>query len=294
MSLVTAKSLLDEWVADLTSGKGPVLHSCGPALEGLKIGPGLVTLIGGAPGAGKTALTMQAVIDALRADSSLRVMVANVEMSPTVLMDRQLSRMSGIPLDDIRFRRLAGHTGRLEAGVNALCEIADRMAFHKGPFTLRAVADSMQEHQAGLIALDYVQRFKAGDDADREQRQEIDGMMGILRQWADGDFAVMAVSAVARQRGSGGSNYAGLGLASYRGSSELEYGADSAWVLSTADDSNGVTFECVKNRHGDTPKLTLNFDRARQRFDRACAQPMRQPAAYAYSPKEYDDDDRPF
>ena len=43
-------------------------------LARLEIGPGLVTLLGGAPGAGKTALTMQLVFEALERTPSLRAL----------------------------------------------------------------------------------------------------------------------------------------------------------------------------------------------------------------------------
>jgi hypothetical protein len=53
-----------------------------------------VTLLGGAPGAGKTALSMQWALDALRLTPSLRCVVCNVETPPAVLLDRQLARLS--------------------------------------------------------------------------------------------------------------------------------------------------------------------------------------------------------
>ena len=81
----------------------------------IEIGPKLVTLIGGAPGAGKTAFTMQAIVDALRLTPTLRVLVCNIEMTPPVLLDRQLARLSGIDLDTIRYRRFAAeHADRLD------------------------------------------------------------------------------------------------------------------------------------------------------------------------------------
>ena len=52
--------LLDRWRDDVLSGKPPTLYPVGTGeLARIEIGPGLVTLIGGAPGQGKTALTMQ-------------------------------------------------------------------------------------------------------------------------------------------------------------------------------------------------------------------------------------------
>ena len=42
---------------------------------------------------------MQCVVDALRLSPTLRAVVCNVEMPPEVLLDRQLSRLSGVALD---------------------------------------------------------------------------------------------------------------------------------------------------------------------------------------------------
>ncbi|MFN9911238.1 MAG: DnaB-like helicase C-terminal domain-containing protein, partial [Pirellulaceae bacterium] len=67
---------------------------------------GLNVIMLGAPGAGKTSFVMQIVVDALRLTPNLRAVVCNVEMPPEVLLDRQLSRLSGVPLEAIRYRRL--------------------------------------------------------------------------------------------------------------------------------------------------------------------------------------------
>lgn len=96
----TAADLLDQWRDDLLTG----------ALARLELGPGLVTLLGGPPGIGKTAFSMQLVFDALRLTPSLRALCCNIEMTPRVLLDRQLARLSGIDLDAIRYRRLDAPT----------------------------------------------------------------------------------------------------------------------------------------------------------------------------------------
>ena len=105
---ITAADTFDNWRDDLLTGKPPTFYKIaadGP-LSDIEIGPKLITLVGGAPGAGKTAFIMQSVIDALRLSPTLRVVVCNIEMPPEVLLDRQLSRLSGVPLDVIRYRRL--------------------------------------------------------------------------------------------------------------------------------------------------------------------------------------------
>ena len=134
--------LLDPWRDDVLSGKPPTLYPVGTGeLARIEIGPGLVTLVGGAPGAGKTALTMQWVLDALSATPSLKALVLNVEMSPSILLDRQLARLADIDLTLIRHRRLtAEHAGAIERGMQALEDLADRLAFVRPPFDLANVA----------------------------------------------------------------------------------------------------------------------------------------------------------
>src|SRR4051794_35941770 len=103
--------LIGTWREDVLSGTPPALYRVGDGdLARIEIGPKLVTLFGGAPGVGKTSLVMQLALEALVRTPSLRALVLNVEMSPAVLLDRQLSRLADIDLTLIRHRRLAaGH-----------------------------------------------------------------------------------------------------------------------------------------------------------------------------------------
>src|SRR5262245_38350933 len=117
---VCAADALAGWREDVLTGKAPTLYPIGTGdLAGIEIGPGLVTLLGGAPGAGKTAFAMQAVLDALRLTPTLRALVCNVEMSSAVLLDRQLARISGIDVATIRYRRLgANHAERIDQAMH--------------------------------------------------------------------------------------------------------------------------------------------------------------------------------
>ena len=65
--------------------------------------------------------------------------------------------------------------------------------------------------------------------------------MGSLRQFADAGVAIIVVAALARSKDAKGrSSYNdGLSLASFRETSELEYGADDAFVLAP-DDGEGL------------------------------------------------------
>jgi replicative DNA helicase len=269
-----ASDAMESWRQDVMTGRAPTLHPIGSGNLGrIEVGPGLVTLIGGAPGAGKTAFTMQAVVDAMRITPTLRVLVANCEMSASALLDRQLARLSGIDLTTIRHRRLgAEHGERLNVAMDALDTIGDRLAFLRPPFSLRNIAESADAAQANLIVVDYVQRFDLGGQGD-ETRGRVNMLMNVLRQFADAGVAVIVVSAVGRTKDKKGRNsYAGegLNLASFRESSELEFGADDAFILHPADDGTEGRVVCLrhlKSRHGECRDIRLIFDRPRQSFE---------------------------
>lgn len=269
---LTAADVMDTWREDVLTGKAPVLYPFGDGdLRRIEVGPGLVNLIGGAPGAGKTAFSMQAVIDALRLTPGLRACVCNVEMSPAVLLDRQLARLAGVNLTAVRYRRLgAEHADRIDRGLCTLGDLADRLCFVRPPFDLANVAasaDAFLQGGGGLLVLDYIQRIRPpGEHADR--RGSVDACMSYLRQFADAGVAVLVVSAVGRSKDKQGRNSYGngLNLASFRESSELEFGADSAFILSPSDDGGEVTLKHLKDRHGQPQDIALTFDRAHQSF----------------------------
>jgi len=269
----TGADVLDAWRDDVLQGTPPTLYPIGAGeLARLEVGPGLVTLIGGAPGAGKTAFTMQATLDALRLTPTLRALVCNIEMPPPVLFDRQLARLSGVDLTTIRYRRLtAEHADRIDQGLNTLASVADRLCFVRPPFDLGNVAAAADDFDAGLLVLDYIQRIAPPGDHEHD-RGRVNRTMDYLRQFADAGVAVVVVSAVGRSKdGKGRSSYAGegLNLASFRESSELEFGADDAFILHPdGDDAEGdlTTLKHLKSRHGECRTLSLRFDRARQSF----------------------------
>ncbi len=268
----TAADVYDDWREDVLRGTPPVLFPVGTgALAHIEIGPGLVTICGGAPGAGKTALLMQLVVDALRLDSNLRALVCNVEMAPKVLLERQLARLSGVSLEAIRRRRLGtAHSARIQQGLDTIAAVSERLCFVRPPFDLANVAASADDFGANIILLDYIQRIpppgKHGD-----KRGSVNASMDYLRQFADANVAVLVVAAVSRTRDAAGrSSYdgAGLNLASFRESSELEFGADDAFML--INDSNAdqqVILRHLKSRHGRARDLTLRFLGDHQHFE---------------------------
>jgi len=266
---VTGESLFAEWRDGVLTGTGPIVFP--HTLPVPEISPGKVILLGGAPGAGKTALAMMCVTEALRHTPALRALVCNVEMAPGALLDRQLARLSGITAEAIRHRRFTSeHADRLDAGLATLETFVERLAFLEPPFDLSNVANAADEHGVDLIVLDYLQRIlPPGNHID--PRLRVGATMDMLRQFAAAGCAVLALSAVGRSRDAQGrSTYAAgsMGLASFRDSGELEFGADDAFLIAPVDDAEPsvVRLSHLKCRHGATRTIDLNFDRAHQSF----------------------------
>jgi replicative DNA helicase len=147
---------------------------------------------------------MQLIVDGLRLNPELRAVVCNIEMPAAVLLDRQLTRLSGISAETIRYRRLdASHGARLKTGMSTLQSIADRLCFLRPPLDLTNVAATADEFGGRLLLLDYIQRIlPPGQHSDR--RGSVDATMNYLRQFADAGIAVVVVAAVARQKDSRG------------------------------------------------------------------------------------------
>ncbi len=264
-SYITGADLLGSWFADVERGEAPVRYALPEPFAGLDVRPGRLILFGGAPGGGKTAALVQVGIDLLRQNESARLLVANVEMIPALLIERTASRLSGVPLTAIADRTLTGEQlGRIRATVNALARIAGRLAFLHAPFALEHVAAAGTAFGANVLILDYIQRFAVGDGKS-DRREQLETAATVLRRFCDAGAAVLVASAVARQRGQRGSSYAGLNLASFRGSSELEYGTDAAYLL-VPGEGDLVTLQCEKNRYAAVADIVTRFDPSTQTF----------------------------
>lgn len=267
----TGADLFGSWVADVERGEPPVCYALPDPFAALDVRPGRLLMFGGAPGSGKTAALLQIGIDLLRLNAGARLLVANVEMVPPLLVERVASRLAAVPLTAIADRTLTpDQLGRVRAGVASLEPVAGRLAFLNAPFTLEHVAAAGTAFGANVLAVDYIQRFTVGDAA-KDRREQLETAAAVLRRFCDAGAAVLVASAVARQRGQTGSNYQGLNLASFRGSSELEYGCDSAYLFSPGggfgpETGGPVSLDCGKNRCRAPADILTHFDTTTQTF----------------------------
>ena len=110
-------------------------------------------------------------------------------------------------------------------------------------------------------------------------RDRVNALVSIIRQLADAGIGILAAAALTRSRDNKGrSCYDGkhLSLASFRESSELEYGCDDAFLLypteADADPDEPVrlmTLNHAKSRDGETKDIVLKFHRRFQKFEDA-------------------------
>ena len=125
-----------------------------------------------------------------------------------------------------------------------------------------------------MILLDYIQRIGTpGEHGDRRGAVDADdGLSPAIRRRRGCDHRRRRPRSLEGRKGR--SSYTdGLSLASFRETSELEYGADDAFILAPADDarsegesSSRVVLKHLKSRHGETKDIALTFDGKHQRF----------------------------
>lgn len=260
-NFASAADLFPAWKTDVLSGKPPPRYPLGNGFERIKFGPGRVIVVGGPPGTGKTALALQWTTDALRQAPEVSALIANIEMPASALLERILARLSGIPLDSIEERQIddAAHGERLARGFATMEAFIPRLHFLTPPFDWTNIVETMDATNPQLLVLDYLQRIgpPKGEKTDNE-RAAVSASMSIARRAADAGLAVLAMSAVSRP---GQGQYAGLGLGSFRESSEIEFGCDDAFMLAPDEgaDESALILRHLKARYGKREDIPLHF-----------------------------------
>lgn len=270
------KNVIEATHSDLYHGKPAVEYAVAEEAWGsLAFRPSEVIALGAPPGTGKTAFVMQIVTDALRLNPEVKCLVANVEMTPEKLFERQLSRLSGIPFADIvRRRHLIERQHVIEPAIATLDAISARMEFMSPPYRIERLIDAMAEVRPELLIVDYLQRIQCCEGV-ADTRNRVNLLMQEIRDLASLGVSIVVVSAVGRTKSGGGYNANEIGLGSFRESSEIEYACDDAYVMfregesdpSAGDGRRVVGLKHVKSRNHMQKDLRFEFDGAVQRFD---------------------------
>ena len=220
--------------------------------------PKTITLIGAQPGTGKTALVTQMVFDALKHDPSLSALIANVEVCPQMLFKRQLSRYAAVGFSKIICGDLSSQEKvellEAEQELNSL-----NVAFDSRPLNVDFILDRCMESKPDIVVLDYAQRFISRENGGSDK--DIVAVMQMARRIADLDAAVILVSATNRHS-SGKPD-----LAAFRDSSELEYGADDAFIMTGDHSCQSIRLTHLKARSRMKKNIELEFYGQFQRFE---------------------------
>lgn len=265
--------LLPGYGEDIRTGKPPPSFVMAPPFQSFFLAPKAVTVLGGMPGAGKTAAILQISIDLLRNNPDARLLMANVEMTPQRIIDRITARLSGVSLTSIKNRNMtADEKENALLALQSLESVRDRLCFMPPPYTLENVASAGDQFGANVIILDYLQRFSMRSSA-KDRREQVNDVMSMLRHFCDSGAALLCAAAVSRQKGNTGSNYKELNLASFRDSGEIEFGADACY-LAVPQDNEQVLFSCPKNRDDEPVPIHVRYDKRIQNFECVEAGPV--------------------
>ncbi|TWT69354.1 replicative DNA helicase [Crateriforma conspicua] len=264
---------LHQLVDRLERREGDVLYDAGSPFRGFECGPKKITIAGAGPGAGKTAMAMQFVFQLLENDPKVRVFLANAETDFEKLLEREITRRSGVPARAIRFADLTDEQfNEIKAAADQIEPLCKRIESMQPPFTLDSLEKQCGE-DPGLLVLDYLQKFSPGDDP----RLGTNTVMAELRHMASQGWGVLALSSTTRAKSKNGTGHdaANLSMASFKESGEIEFNADAAYLVKNhgpvdQDDPyvDRVVLDCVKNRHGVCQKHELIFDKPRMAFER--------------------------
>lgn len=287
-----ASDLFRALIDRLRRREGDKLLAVSECFGQFEIGPGLLTILGAPPGAGKSALASQCLFDALEADGNLTALVANAEMSWDVLARRELARKTGIFDKDLRFGTITDRQfEQIEAAAADLMPLMDRIRVLQPPFLIAAVEDAASGAKPGLLILDYLQKFAPPGDP----REGVNNVMTRLRWLAMDGWAILALSSTTRTKVKGGSGHdsKGLSLASFKESGEVEFNADACYLLRDVGPHEGktrqrqVVLDCVKNRNGQQAQRGLVFNMPRMEFTACVSTAPEEPGdAFEWNPAD--------
>jgi hypothetical protein len=221
--------------------------------------PGTITLIGAPTGVGKTALVTQMVFDALDHDRDLSALISNVEVPISMLWKRQLCRYATVDFEKVNRGEISDEMQEKLLNAGDYLESLN-VTFDNMPHNVDFIVEYCSQSKPDILVLDYAQRFISRSNVGSENETAV--VMQVARQIANLGVAVIVVSAT--NRGSGGKP----DVDCFRGSSELEFGADDAYhIMPDEQNEGGVLITHLKARSRNKENIELDFYGQFQRFD---------------------------
>lgn len=244
--------LVDNYIRKLNE-KPKYIPSGIPVLDKhLHLSPGNLSIIGGRPSAGKTALSLQMACEQAR--RGFRVCYFSLETDPDTLTARIISNRLAVPLADVK---------RKAVPVDELDFLAE---LHKWPLFIKSAAGKgtawvkaqAQRMRADVVFVDYLQLLADGRAKDR-YTAVTNISMGLHELAQTTGILVVALAQLNRNAA-----HASPSTADLKESGQLEQDADAILLLS--DDGEEYQAILAKNKEGKIGEIPLTFDKPRQRF----------------------------
>lgn len=244
------------------SGKLRGLRTGLDALDDLVSGLDGVVVLGGLPGAGKTALALQLAWDVAALNDAV-CLVQSAEMSLPPIFDRLARRALAerdLGLDDL--------DGIRAAFVKVASRISLEPPSRLTPWeALGDALDTLRRHRRvarSLVVIDSLHDVARRAPVGETFKDALDAQVNRVRDLADRSGATILL--VAHQPKSA----TGHGAFAFSGSATIDYAADVTAVLAADDDGDGeertTTLRITKNRHGAPGSVRLAFRAAEFRF----------------------------
>lgn len=230
----------------------------------LYVEPGDFVLLAGKPSAGKTAFALQM---AWTLAETMRVGFFSLETGEKKLMDRQVSTVSGVPLENIKRNALN------EQHWNSIVAQESQFRGRRLDLITKSGMDvaGLQAYAAAkkydVIFIDYLHLLSEGKRSPYEEVSRIS--MSLHRFSQTSGCCVVGLSQLNR----GGEAKKGTPDMSWlRDSGQLEQDADAVLILYLEDEKNPNSrrvLKCAKNKDGERFNMRLDFDGRTQRFRKA-------------------------
>lgn len=236
-------------------------------------------IIAARPGMGKTAFTLSLAANA--AEEGTGVAIFSLEMANAQLVQRLISMDSMIPASKLREARLNADQWPLLA--NSVEKMSTMPIFIDDTpainiFELRAKCRRLkQQHNIGLVVIDYLQLMSAGDSSKRGNReQEISSISRALKGMAkELDLPVIALSQLSRAVETRGGDKKPQ-LSDLRESGAIEQDADIVTFIYRPDyydladgmeiSDNTAEIIISKHRNGSLGSVNLQFLKENVKF----------------------------
>ena len=227
--------------------------------KSLKIGSGDYIVVGGRPSSGKTAFTLQLM---LNMSAKRRALYFSLETSPEKIFDRLMTNYTGVPFADIKDGKRLAQTGAWEQ----ITPFYDSFVRHDfgvvsaaGWTTSQIKAKAIQE-KAEIVFIDYLGLIKGNGRSIYEKTTTISNDLHIMAQQTG--IAVIALAQMNRQGESSPD------MSSLRDSGAIEQDADAIIMLTKTEDKDPKRRELyiTKNKEGELCVIHLYFNGSEQRF----------------------------